>query len=521
MSETRDNNASHVGSILEEHASLNPSSSDQTKSARVLHKFVAGVLNGAYTIADLSNHVKPADVRCFEWQLSTADLSFDSVCDALATAICIDVVPQQGVDVLIGLLSKPASRHLSARLVEMLRKSDNTVEMNGTLPDVKKKYGVPSQLPTAKKMREVVTFAATQKVPKLTRAEITQCVSAPCYGQSLCNNRCSTSKICIFDRVAEIARARTKETDIISKLWSLPQEGPRHRTWLDLPVNLCPRKERSVFHCISDIYDYTDTETGSLIVDFANANVGGGCFSSGFVQEEQMVAQSVDFAVRLQKHRQKLSESQAISYEGVHIDAWWRRDDAAEKEWLNIDHIQPCNSNPLTILAIDAPMMRHAESYKSQHVEWLARKISFIMSVAHELQSPRIFSGLLGGGAFRNNRPLVLLLHLLLHDDSVPLLFHHPIFASFGSESTHVLEQRLLQYADAMLDTLRARRVSTLREALAHLLNMKLPLSNYDADLADMSASTMATRTQSPKRLVQSVGSSVKSAAKWVKKKSK
>ena len=41
----------------------------------------------------------------------------------------------------------------------------------------------------------------------------------------------------------------------------------------------------------------------------------------------------------------------------------------------------------------------------------LAKKVLLIFAAADRLNSPVVLSGLLGGGAYRNNRPLVLLLH--------------------------------------------------------------------------------------------------------------
>ncbi len=60
----------------------------------------------------------------------------------------------------------------------------------------------------------------------------------------------------------------------------------------------------------------------------------------------------------------------------------------------------------------------------------LANKSLLIYVVAGKLENPPGFSGLLGAGAFRNNRPLVLLLHLPLQPPGAkwPLLCHHPIF---------------------------------------------------------------------------------------------
>ena len=147
--------------------------------------------------------------------------------------------------------------------------------------------------------------------------------------------------------------------------------------WLKKRVNLEPQWTRRRFECTSNIYDYRDAEAGSLVVDFANKHVGacpsltkrglgkgwktrynsqrervncvcvgvcvwdcmcvcggdtgGGCFGSGFVQEEQMVAQSVDLAARLKESREVLGSNSAYTYEGVHMDTWWTRKSAAQK----------------------------------------------------------------------------------------------------------------------------------------------------------------------------------------------
>jgi len=116
----------------------------------------------------------------------------------------------------------------------------------------------------------------------------------------------------------------------------------------------------------------------------------------------------------------------------------------------------------------------------------LARKVSLIFEVAEELRSPCIFSGLLGGGAFRGNRPLVLALHMLLSptSDQVPLHFHHPIFrVGGGAGGIEACEQAVLTLADAIVAELSRRGVATLQDALMQLLHMDLHLSLGDADL--------------------------------------
>ncbi len=116
----------------------------------------------------------------------------------------------------------------------------------------------------------------------------------------------------------------------------------------------------------------------------------------------------------------------------------------------------------------------------------LAKKVLLIFAAADRLNSPVVLSGLLGGGAYRNNRPLVLLLHLLLqpvaHERRVE--FHLPVFWDFCGLGAAELEQRIMDFADLMLADLRRRRVDTLAGALALLLDARLALSTNDGDLA-------------------------------------
>ena len=206
-----------------------------------------------------------------------------------------------------------------------------------------------------------------------------------------------------------------------------------------------------------------------------------------------MVVQSTDLAVRLHTERETLDPDEAVSYEGVHIDAWWAREAAAKGEALQPDDIQSCRSRPLTVFAVDAPVMRGVGAvdlqgaYTRSSLEMLARKVLLIFGGADLLQSSSILSGLLGGGAFRNNRPLVLLLHLLLQPVTTdrPLLFHHPVFQAFGGHAVEDLEAGILHCADAMLDALQRRGVWTLGEALSEILAWQLCTSDHDGDLAD------------------------------------
>jgi len=291
----------------------------------------------------------------------------------------------------------------------------------------------------------------------------------------------------IYNRCAQSALSQEKETDIVSKVWTVKPGD----AWLNTPVNLYPRSERSSFLCKGDVYDYQYLGANALVVDFANRRVGGGCFGEGFVQEEQMVAQSADFAVRLRCHQDVMGRGSACTYQGVHIDIWWNREQAAQKNSLDINAVEDCHSQPLTIIAVDAPVMRGRGSYSKEALEMLAKKTYLVMEVGQCLAAPTILSGLLGGGAFRGNRPLILLLHLLLQpvEGSIDVQFHHPIFWSFSRFTIPQLEQRMLELADDMLLRLSAKGVSTLREALEEIFSWELVTSHDDIDIVGRYAS--------------------------------
>ena len=85
----------------------------------------------------------------------------------------------------------------------------------------------------------------------------------------------------------------------------LPAKKDAYGAWGASRINLQLRTERTEFRCVADAYDYSATPPGSIVVDFANQHVGGGGGLSrkGFVQEEQMVAQTADFAFLLSRSR--------------------------------------------------------------------------------------------------------------------------------------------------------------------------------------------------------------------------
>ncbi len=81
--------------------------------------------------------------------------------------------------------------------------------------------------------------------------------------------------------------------------------------------------DRRNFIVNRDIYDYRRLSANSIVVDFANKRVGGGCFGNGWVQEEQMVAQSTDLQVLLREHRETIPNFGMAEYRNIHMDLWW------------------------------------------------------------------------------------------------------------------------------------------------------------------------------------------------------
>ena len=91
---------------------------------------------------------------------------------------------------------------------------------------------------------------------------------------------------CMLDLVASLAlqHGDVKYSDVTSKIWQLQWQS---NDWLSRPINLLPRKDRAIFTCSPDVYVLRHAPANALIVDFANKHVGGGCFSSGFVQADR------------------------------------------------------------------------------------------------------------------------------------------------------------------------------------------------------------------------------------------
>ena len=118
-------------------------------------------------------------------------------------------------------------------------------------------------------------------------------------------------------------------------------------------------------------------------------------------------------------------------------------------------------------------------------VQQLALKIQLIYSVGKELGGQvSILTGLLGGGAFRNNRPLILLLHLLLSSGQATV-FHNTIFKTFCSLTPAQIEAAIERKAEEMLACLRKDDPTTVAAALAIIVGWALCSADNDADIRD------------------------------------
>lgn len=207
------------------------------------------------------------------------------------------------------------------------------------------------------------------------------------------------------------------------------------------------------------------------------------------MQEEQRVMQSSDLATRFRKRQDVTEPDEACSYEGVYFDTWWNREQAAKKREFKVEDAVEIATKPLTVLAIYAPTIKNPVwsriDYSREGVEELAQSLSFIFQVGRKFQPPKILSGLLGGDTFNGNRPLLVLLHLLLEPttDTIPLDFHYPILWQAGGRPTDELETATLRIVDDMLQRIENSGAGNMDEAIGEILSWKLQLNRKDADL--------------------------------------
>ena len=173
----------------------------------------------------------------------------------------------------------------------------------------------------------MVRSRPTRDFHVMRREDIDALVQMEAFGRLL---SADSQRALLFDITAGFAKSRCKSSDVMSFSWTLEDSG-----WLLLPVQLHSLTSTAPLEISQDVYEYSGLQPGTMVVDFASRCVGGGCFSRGFVQEEQMVVQSADLAARLYVHRPTLHDNEVISFEGVHFDAWWDKSAAGCKGAMN------------------------------------------------------------------------------------------------------------------------------------------------------------------------------------------
>ena len=339
-------------------------------------------------------------------------------------------------------------------------------------------------------INEPVTISAAESVAKyptpathiLTRSSIQAFADAPRFGERLCRFP-FTVNAQVYDYVAQHACRRTlpKHSDIVTHQWRVLTHHAFH-----CAVNLAPLQDRFSFVCVGTVYDLRAAPNNALVVIFTHKLVGGGCFRSGLRPQEQLFMQSQDLAVRLHLSRPFLDWNEGVTFAGVHFDAWWSKDTAAAMGTsLRFSDILPADTGPMTVLALDAPPLRLAYGYDRASLSALVCKVLLVYATAVKFDSPVIYTGLIGAEAVHNNRPLILLLHLLLEPpgNTRPIIFHHPVLRAHGSSSPTLHERTILRRAITFLAALRAARVRYVHDALEHILAWQLPTSWQDRDL--------------------------------------
>ncbi len=209
------------------------------------------------------------------------------------------------------------------------------------------------------------------------------------------------------------------------------------------------RAERTLnLSVTSAFYDYvpTDSVSEDFWVDFANASLGGGCFTHGFVQEEIMVHEMPDFAAHIAGHlsssktgwcdittregsltdRNRVMRGSPNPYlmKGLHRVQAVNNDLAygdklsglSESELLDstMTLAHPQNVN---ILAIAAPKLFSRNRAEQWDPSTLKDNFNTLMAglqlIKEQSDHPIIHSGKIGCGAFSNDTHAIYLLHCL------------------------------------------------------------------------------------------------------------
>ena len=203
-----------------------------------------------------------------------------------------------------------------------------------------------------------------------------------------------------------------------------------------------------------------------------------------------MVLQSHDLASRIAIQREHIGVQQVLAISGVYMDLWWPSAVAASRLNITASQVIQLGSPQLVVLAANAPNFNNRpKKYTKVALDMLIRKVHLIFMVAREKRSPMVLSGLLGGGAYRGNRPLVICLHMLFHEQLFPLKLHVPVFESYSSYPVEIIFHVIIAKAIELLNKIRQSCVTrntsvlSLNELVELLYSFNLPTSHYDNDI--------------------------------------
>jgi hypothetical protein len=197
----------------------------------------------------------------------------------------------------------------------------------------------------------------------------------------------------------------------------------------------------------SAFYDYESTSGADHYwVDFANAYLGGGCFTDGFVQEEIMVAEMPDFANHIAAHQNPAHpgwcEITTRTHTGPGQVSWVLQADPHPYLLKNVHRVQAIQGvygreiasksrdeireaaaeisppKSANVLAIAAPHLKdknHVTQFDKSTLQDIFSNLMAGMSLVNKNGTKPIVlhSGQLGCGAFNNNATAVYVLHCL------------------------------------------------------------------------------------------------------------
>jgi hypothetical protein len=249
------------------------------------------------------------------------------------------------------------------------------------------------------------------------------------------------------------------------------------------------------------VHEGTPTD---MFVDFAGSSLGGG-FRGAMktaVQEEQMFMQSVSLMC-LADHVPTTIDSECPHLiEGVLFDQYWTTSAALDRDAGRCmrmrterkTQLEPVSTNVLAIRAWSykdlvkaiRPESAAGLTYSRADILAVLRQIQAMEEIADTRNYKHVFSGLLGAGAFRGNKPLIMALQVMAHPANSGRQLHLccPVKAySMPNTTRKMLSEIVRDKASHIIRTVRSAGCSTWDDVVDLLAAWQLPFSQQDADL--------------------------------------